>query len=127
MDQWGGDRFNRPTCKLRCVCSYRQDGRHVMISDHMWLDGPDAERIIGIAPSEGRPVVLEPFGAGARPKRGLKLFLTAKALRYAPGKAKLHAVGRAEPVAFVAPGKQEVYWAEGMPRDARSCFWHGGG
>jgi len=98
-----------------------------MVSDHMWLDGADAERIMALVPSEGRPVVLERFGPGLRPKRGLKLFLTAKTTLYAGGrKAKLHAVERAEAVEFVADGKQRPYWTAGMPKDAESAFWHGG-
>ena len=72
MDQWGGDAARRATCKLRAVCSYRANGQHLMVSDHMWLDGADAERIMAIVPSEGRPVVLERFGPGLRPKRGVR-------------------------------------------------------
>ena len=128
IDQWGGDGAGRPTCKLRCVCSYRRDGQHIMISDHMWLAGADAERIIALVPTAQHPIVLEAFGERTRPKRGLKLFLTAKASVYAGGtKAKLHELERVEPVEFVGEREQRRYWQEGMPKDSTTAFWHGGG
>ena len=127
VDAWGGDAARRPTCKLRCVCAFRQSEQHVMVSDHMWLDGADAAAVMAIVPTPDKPVAVEAFGSGARPARGTKLFLVAKCAHYAPGKAKLYAIERIEPVAFEGPGKQAMYWAHGMPRDSSSALWHGGG
>lgn len=127
VDQWGGDAVGQPTCKLRAVCSFRRGGHHVMVSDHMWLDGDDAGRIIAMQPTNDRPIVTEQFGRGTRPKRGMKFFMTAMVVAYAPGKAKLHRLERVEPLEFTEPRKQRVYWAEGMPRDTESALWHGGG
>lgn len=126
MDRWGGDSAGRPTCKLRAVCSYRRSGRHVMVSDHMWLDGADAQRIIELQPTADRPIVLDAFAGGTRPKRGLKVFLTATAVVYSQTKAKLHLLQSVEAVEFTGPGKQRVYWSESMPKDTTSAMWHGG-
>jgi hypothetical protein len=94
----------------------------------MWLDGKDAERVIALVPTAERPIVLEAFAGRTRPKRGLKLFLTAKATIYAGGtKARLHELERVEPVEFVGEREQRRYWQEGMPKDTTTVFWHGGG
>ena len=45
-----------------------------MISDHMWLDGADAQRVIRLVPTAEHPIVLEAFAERTRPKRGLKVF-----------------------------------------------------
>ena len=126
IDSYGGDSNKLPTCKLRCVCIYRKDKQHVMISDHMWIDGKDAEIIMSLTPTDDKPIAMVKFGKTFRPKRGTKIFIVAKCKFYSEGKAKLCNFQRVEPLAFIDDNKQVIYWKDGMPKDCDSALWHGG-
>jgi hypothetical protein len=110
--------------KLRCVCSFRKHAPNVMVGDHMWLDHVDAQKIVTL--TDGRMAMED-----GRPKRGTKLFLTAKVIFYAEGKAKIAGLERVELVEFTEPGKQMPYFDDkagikgmsarpGQPRRAKT-------
>ena len=127
LDGWGGDAHGNPTAKLRCICSFKKNGNHVMVGDHMWIGGADARGILDCKPSIKKPIAMEQFGQhGFRPKRGTKFFVTAECMIYAPGKAKICNFERVEPLQFVEDGKQLCYWVSGMQKDTTSALWHGG-
>lgn len=120
IDAYGGAADGTPPVKLRCVCSYRDSGAHVMVSDHMWLDHADAEKIIALADER---MATE----NGRPKRGTKLFLAATVIFYAEGKAKIARLERVELVAFTGPGKQKPYFDDLMGvKIVDTPLWHGG-
>lgn len=124
IDRYGGDASKKPTVYLRCVCSFRKDGNHVMVSDHNWLAGEDAQMVLSLTDPEGR--MATETGSG-RPKRGTKLFLTAKVVFYGDrAKAKIAQIERVELRPFKAPDRQEPYFnKETGVKVQDSPLWHG--
>jgi len=133
IDHYGGAADQTPTVFLKCICSYRRDGNHVMVSDHNWLDHDDAQKVIALADPEGQMATEE--GGSRRPKRGTKIFLTAKVAFYGSGgggdgegkrKAKIAHIERIELRPFIAPNEQEPYFnKETGVKIEDSPLWHG--
>ena len=112
IDQYGGDKHHNVTCKLRNICSYRKDGNHIMIADHMWIDNEDAIKITQLQAN-----VME----NNRPKRGTKLFIRAKCVIYHSNgryKAKLAQFQKVEYT-------KTIYWKDGGRKTNNSIMWHG--
>ena len=110
-------------CKLRAVCSFFKNSAHVMVSDYMWLAGSDAKAVSSSSRQPASQWRSSPFGS--RPKRGTKLFITARCEYYAGGiKAKLGGVQRVEACEFVEKRKQKMYWTKACRGD-QSPLWHG--
>ncbi len=128
VEGYGGDADGRPTVLLRCICSFRSaGGNNVMVSDHNWLAGEDAAKVIALALA-GTNLHMARTEDGRRPKRGTKLFLTGKVVFYGDGaqpKAKVALLDRVELRPFEAESKQKPYWIDGGKKEKNSPLWHG--
>ena len=112
IDEYGGDKNGNTTVKLRNICSYRKDGNHIMIGDHIWIDNHDAIKITQLKSSAM---------VNNRPKRGTKLFMRAKCIIYRSAgryKAKLAHFDKVECT-------KTVYWVQGGKKTKNTVMWHG--
>ena len=92
---------------------------------HIWLNPEDTQKLINKAWSH--EVALVPFKDIVRPKPGLKISFLARCTFYDERrKARPSDIFNIKAVPFEGPGKQSVYWFNGMRRDTSTPLWHGG-